>query len=114
VIPVASTGLKQTIQVVTASNPQLRQTTPIQGKPITGAVRRSFDPGPNPSSGTSPSVAASGSTVAAGTNPGVSATSASTLNLVDLLVIQVQSNTELLIKDPWVLKMRMKKMQLQT
>ncbi|XP_012528470.1 helicase domino isoform X8 [Monomorium pharaonis] len=84
VIPVASTGLKQTIQVVTASNSQLRQSTPIQGKPVVGAVRRS--PGPNPGSGTSPSAAASGSTVATGTSPGVGA-SASTSNLASSSVL---------------------------
>ncbi|KAL6258452.1 hypothetical protein P5V15_010408 [Pogonomyrmex californicus] len=78
-IPVASAALKQTIQVVTASNPQLRQTTPIQGKPVASAVRRSPGPGPSPNSGTSPGSTTSASTAAAGTSP--SATSASTSNL---------------------------------
>lgn len=92
VIPVAPAALKQTIQVVTANNPQLRQSAPIQGKPVASAVRRS--PGPNPGSGTSPGVTASGSTVAAGTNPGVGTTSASTSNLTSPSVLgQVRLQT---------------------
>lgn len=79
VIPVAPAALKQTIQVVTASNPQLRQTTPIQGKPVAGAVKQS--PGSGSSSGPSPGTAASASTAAAGTSPNVGATSASVSSL---------------------------------
>lgn len=45
VIPVASRSLKQTIQVVTASGAQLRQPSPIQGKPIVTTTRGS--PGPS-------------------------------------------------------------------
>ncbi|XP_043282963.1 helicase domino isoform X5 [Venturia canescens] len=45
VIPVAQSGLKQTIQVVTASTAQLRQATPAQGKPIVTTARAS--PGPS-------------------------------------------------------------------
>lgn len=78
VIPVASGALKQTIQVVTASNAQLRQATPIQGKPVAGAVRRS--PGPGPSSGASPSSSTSGTNSGAGTNLGA-ASSATASNL---------------------------------
>ncbi|XP_034942058.1 helicase domino isoform X5 [Chelonus insularis] len=44
-VPVASAGLKQTIQVVTASSAQLRQATPPQGKPIVTTARAS--PGPS-------------------------------------------------------------------
>ncbi|XP_053987837.1 helicase domino isoform X5 [Hylaeus volcanicus] len=45
VIPVASAGLKQTIQVVTASSAQLRQAAPAQGKPVVTTARGS--PGPS-------------------------------------------------------------------
>ena len=45
VIPVASTGLKQTIQVVAASSAQLRQANSGQGKPIVTTARAS--PGPS-------------------------------------------------------------------
>ena len=44
-IPVSSGALKQTIQVVAASTAQLRQATPIQGKPIVTTARAS--PGPS-------------------------------------------------------------------
>ncbi|XP_051168190.1 helicase domino isoform X6 [Leptopilina boulardi] len=44
VIPVASRSLKQTIQVVAASGAQLRQPSPIQGKPI---VTTRGSPGPS-------------------------------------------------------------------
>jgi len=62
VIPVASGTLKQTIQVVTASNAQLRQATPIQGKPVASTVRRS----PGLSSNLSPSSTTSSATVNTG------------------------------------------------
>ncbi|XP_070162370.1 helicase domino isoform X4 [Polyergus mexicanus] len=75
VIPVASGSLKQTIQVVTANNAQLRQTMPIQGKPIASAVRRSPGPGSSPG----PSSATSGSTTGAGASPGVGTASSSTV-----------------------------------
>ncbi|EZA58517.1 Helicase domino [Ooceraea biroi] len=77
VIPVASGALKQTIQVVTASNAQLRQATPIQGKPVASAVRRS--PGPSP--GPSPGSTTSSSTASAGASPSVGVTAASASNL---------------------------------
>ncbi|KAL0125638.1 hypothetical protein PUN28_004615 [Cardiocondyla obscurior] len=81
VIPVAPAALKQTIQVVTASNnPQLRQTTPIQGKPIAGTMRQSSGSGPSPNSSSTGS-AVSGSTAATGINPNVGVTSASTSSL---------------------------------
>ncbi|XP_011862218.1 PREDICTED: helicase domino-like isoform X3 [Vollenhovia emeryi] len=95
VIPVAPTALKQTIQVVTASNPQLRQTTPIQGKPVAGTMRQSPSSGPNPGSGSSPSTTTASSTAAAGAiSPGVGATSASASNLTSPSVLnQVRLQT---------------------
>ncbi|KAJ8680257.1 hypothetical protein QAD02_016044 [Eretmocerus hayati] len=45
VIPVSTGALKQTIQVVAASTAQLRQTAPVQGKPIVTTARAS--PGPS-------------------------------------------------------------------
>ena len=92
VIPVAPASLKQTIQVVTASNPQLRQSTSIQGKPVTSAVRRSPGPGSSPNTSTSPGAATS--TVAAGTSPAVGATSVSASNLTSPSVLgQVRLQT---------------------
>ncbi|XP_025163314.1 helicase domino isoform X6 [Harpegnathos saltator] len=82
VIPVASGALKQTIQVVTAGNAQLRQATPIQGKPVTSStVRRS--PGPGPSPGPSPIPGSSTPGTAAGSNStnNAAASSASTSNM---------------------------------
>ncbi|XP_018403303.1 PREDICTED: helicase domino [Cyphomyrmex costatus] len=94
VIPVAPASLKQTIQVVTASNPQLRQSTPIQGKPVTSAVRRSPGPGSSPSTSTSPGAVASGSTIVAGTSPAVGVTSVSASNLTSPSVLgQVRLQT---------------------
>lgn len=78
-IPVASGSLKQTIQVVTANNAQLRQAMPIQGKPIVSAVRRS--PGPGSSPGPGPGSATSGPPTGAGVSPGVGAASSSVANL---------------------------------
>lgn len=77
VIPVASGSLKQTIQVVTANNAQLRQAMPIQGKPIVSAVRRS--PGPGSSPGPGPGSTTSGPTTGAGVSPNVGAASSSTV-----------------------------------
>ncbi|XP_050451376.1 helicase domino isoform X5 [Cataglyphis hispanica] len=75
VIPVASGSLKQTIQVVTANNAQLRQAMPIQGKPIASAVRRSPGPGSSPCPG--PGAATASSTTGASASPGVGVASSS-------------------------------------
>lgn len=79
VIPVASGALKQTIQVVTASNAQLRQATPIQGKPVAGnTVRRS--PGPNPAPPLGPGPSTTGTPGPATTAQNTGSTSASNLS----------------------------------
>lgn len=104
VIPVAPAALKQTIQVVTASNPQLRQTTPIQGKPVAGAVKQSPGSGSSSGSGPSSGTVTSASIAVAGTSPSVGATSASVSSLsspsvlsqvrLQTLTQQVQQQTQ--------------------
>ncbi|XP_014482898.1 PREDICTED: uncharacterized protein LOC106748666 [Dinoponera quadriceps] len=81
VIPVASGALKQTIQVVTASNAQLRQATPIQGKPVASStVRRSPGPGPSPAPSPIPGSSTTGTT-GAGSTGNSGAGSAATSNM---------------------------------
>lgn len=82
VIPVASGALKQTIQVVTAGNAQLRQATPIQGKPVTSStVRRSPGPGPSPGQSPIPNSSTTGTAASSGSTNSPGTGSASTSNM---------------------------------